>query len=81
MSNSTKLESHLLKKMYVLNPIQNYIEKLPKIEGAILVRGRLCIVDRGDSISMGETLYRYRVSGGDSVSARGDSVSGGDFIS
>ena len=82
MSNSTnKLESHLLKKMYILNPIQNYIEKPPKIEGAILVRGRLCIVDRGDSISMGETLFRYRVSGGDSVSARGRLCFGGDFIS
>ena len=48
-----------------------------KTEGAILVRGRLCIVDRGDSISMGETLFRYKVSGGDSVTARGRLCFGG----
>src|SRR5688572_14618460 len=56
--------------MHILNPILNNIEKQMKTEGAILVRGRLCIVDRGDSISMGETLFRYKVSGGDSVTAR-----------
>jgi len=67
--------------MHILNPILYNIEKQMKTEGAILVRGRLCIVDRGDSISMGETLFRYKVSGGDSVTARGRLCFGGDFIS
>src|SRR5688572_13106312 len=39
--------------MHILNPILNNIEKQLKTEGAILVGGRLCIVERGDSISMG----------------------------
>ena len=39
--------------MHILNPILNNLEKQLKTEGAILVGGRLCIVERGDSISMG----------------------------
>ena len=48
----------------------------PKLEGRFS-DGRDSVSWTGDSISMGETLFRYRVSGGEiSYQSRGDSVSG-----
>src|SRR6218665_1464054 len=48
----------------------------PKLEGRFS-DGRDSVSWTGESISLGETLFRYRVSGGEiSYQSRGDSVSG-----
>ena len=66
--------------MHIINAILNYIEKQPKIEGRFS-HGETLQGRRGDSVSMGETLFRYRVSGGDFISAKERIYFGGDLIS
>jgi len=61
------------------NVILNHKEKQPKIEGRFS-HGETLYRRRGDSISMEETLFRYRVSGGDFISAKERFCFGGDFI-
>src|SRR6218665_2198606 len=61
--------------MHVINAILNHIEKQPKIKGRFS-HGETLQRRRGDSISMGETLFRYSLRGETSFQPRRESISG-----